>query len=165
MNRSALAFALLFSAICVSSAWAQAGKPAAASQTKPATAAAGTTAPAAQAKWTPPIKGLAHIEVIQAPPKKVGNEILTVLKVKNVSTGPIALLRADQLWYAKARPTDQITGDSQSIRRPFNPGEVVEITFHAPFPPKEKGEVGQSQYMFSHVNGKVDAKAVKKFSE
>jgi hypothetical protein len=128
-----------------------------ADQAKPATPAA--TAPAAPAKFAVPVKGLAHIEIMQGPSKKVGNDIVTVTKVKNVSDAPIALLRLDELWYNKSR--EQVTGDTQTIRRPFQPGEVIEITTHSPAKP----DVQQSQYMFSHANGKVDVKRVKSFTD
>jgi hypothetical protein len=163
MNRTALAAALLCSTMCASPVWAQAAKPAAKASTaaKPATGTTGSTAPATPAKFTQPLKGLAHIQVIQGPTKTVGNDIVTTIKIRNVSDAPIALLRADELWYNKARST-QISGDSYSHKRPFLPGEVIEVTFHAPMP-ANKADVGPSQYMFSHVNGKVDVKAVKKF--
>src|SRR5687767_875077 len=69
-----------------------------------AQAAAPTTpAPTTQARFVKPIKGIAHIEVIQAPSKRVGNEVVTVVKVKNVSNGAIHLLKLDEYWYDKSR--------------------------------------------------------------
>lgn len=129
--------------------------PLAFAQAKPATPT--TTAPAAPAKWVVPLKGTAHIQLIQGPSKKVGSDIVTVLKVKNVSDGAIALLRVDEVWYNKA--LKQVTGDSESVKRPIAPGEVVEITMKSPV----RGDVYRSTYAFSHANGKVDAKPVKKF--
>jgi hypothetical protein len=126
-------------------------------QAKPATPT--STAPAAPAKWIVPVKGMAHIEVIQTPSKRVGSDIVTVLKVKNVSDGAIALLRVDELWYNKA--LKQVTGDSESVRRPINPGDIVEITMKSP----ARADVYRSSYAFSHANGKVDAKSVKKFDK
>jgi hypothetical protein len=124
-------------------------------QAKPATPTA--TAPAAPAKWVVPLKGIAHIQVIQGQSKSVGTDIVTVLKVKNMSDGAIALLRVDEVWYDKA--LKQVTGDSESVKRPIGPGEVVDITMKSP----ARGDVYRSSYAFSHANGKVDAKAVKKF--
>jgi len=145
------AAALFCSFALVSPVFAQAKTPPAA----PATQA--KPAPAAPAKWIAPVKGLVHIEIIQGPSKKVGNDVVTVTKVKNVSEGAIALLRMDELWYNSAR--QQVTGDTQTIRRPIMPGEIVEITTKSPFKPDLK----QSQLMFTHANGKVDVKAVKAF--
>jgi hypothetical protein len=42
-----------------------------------------------------------------------------------------------------------------------NPGEVLDVTLKSPVRP----DLYQSQYAFSHANGKVDAKQVKKFSD
>ena len=153
MNRSAFTSAavLLCSFALATSALAQAAKPAA-DQAKPS-----GTAPAATAKWVPPIKGTAKIQVINGTPKKVGTDIVTVTKVKNISDGPIALLRMDELWYNSK--SEQVTGDSFVLRRPFQPGEVIEITTKSPMKP----DVKSSQYMFSHANGKIEAKSVKSF--
>ena len=126
---------------------------------KPTTAAPTQTAPAVPAKWIAPVKGLASIEMIEGATKKIGNDIVTVLKIKNVSTGSIALLRVDELWYDKA--LKHVTGDSTNVRKPINPGEVIEVTLRSPWVPN----LLRRQYMFSHANGKISAKGVKKFSE
>jgi hypothetical protein len=153
MNRRAFvgAAAYLVSLAFASAAIAQAAKP------TPATTPS-QSAPATPAKWVPPVKGLATIEVIQGQSKVVGKDIVTVLKVKNTSTGSIALLRVDEYWYDKA--LKQVSGDSQNVRKPINPGEVVEVTLKSPLVPN----LARSQYVFSHANGKVSAKGVKKFS-
>ena len=153
MTRSAFTSAavLLCSFGLATSALAQAAKPSA-DQAKPS-----GTAPAAGAKWIPPIKGIAKIQVINGASKREGTDIVTVTKVKNISDGPIALLRMDELWYNSKR--EQVTGDTFVLRRPFQPGEVIEITTKSPIKP----DVKQSQYMFSHANGKIEAKSVKSF--
>ena len=66
-----------------------------------APAMAQTQAPAKPAKYIAPVKGLATIEVIQSPSKRVGKEMVTVLKVRNTSKGTINLLKADEYWYDK----------------------------------------------------------------
>lgn len=161
MNRSALfaSAALLCSLAFAPAALAQTAKSTV--QSVKATPATPTTAPAAaaKAKFAPVVKGLASIEFIQGTPKRVGTDIVTVLKVKNTSSGAIALLRVDELWYNQKR--EQVTGDSQKVLKPVQPGEVVEITMKSPAKPN----LYVSQYAFSHVNGKVDVKSVKKFSE
>ena len=165
MNRSA-SLAPLASLACValfcslgfpSAVLAQPAKPQAAKAT-PATPAA-APAPAAKAKFAPVIKGIASIEIVQGKSNRVGKDIVTVLKVKNTSAGAIGLLRVDELWYNTK--LQQITGDSQKVLKPIQPGEIVEVTMKSPVKP----DLYRSQYAFSHVNGKVDVKAVKKFSE
>jgi len=160
MNRTALlaSAALLFAFASVPSALAQAKAPAQAAKATPATPTAAAPARPARAKFAPVVKGLASIEVIQGKSKRVGGDIVTVLQVKNTSSGAIGLLRVDELWYNKK--LEQVTGDSQKLRNPVQPGEIVEITMKSPIKP----DLYRSQYAFSHANGKVDAKPVKKFS-
>ena len=120
-------------------------------------AAAAQQAPAAPAKFVKPLKGTAEIQFMQLPSKKVGNDIVTVLKVKNLSSMPVALLKVDEYWYSKTQQL--ITGDSEAYRKPFMPGEIIEITMKSPY----KADIAMSQYQFSHAGGKVDLKRVKKF--
>jgi hypothetical protein len=123
-----------------------------------ATAAAPTTqAPAAKAKYYRPVKGLARIEIIETPAKAVGKDVVTVLKVKNMSTGRIDLLQIDQYWYDKS--LKEVTGTTEKYRKPFNPGDVIEITLKSPIKPN----LYRHQLMFTHINGKVDVKKVDKF--
>lgn len=154
MNRSALLLSAAF--FCV-----LAFAPAALAQTAKATPAMQTAPPAppAKAKFVPLVKGVAEIEVIQGKSNLVGKDVVTVLKIKNTSTGSIGLLRVDELWYNK--DLKHVSGDSQAIRRAVLPGEVVEVTLKSPNAPN----LYRSQYSFSHANGTIKAKAVKKFAE
>ena len=116
--------------------------------------------PPAKAKWSKPYKGTATIEVIKGDSKSVGKEMVTVLKIKNTSPGALFLFRADETWWDKNRKP--ASGDSPPpVRYPLGPGEIVEITFRSPYQPG----LSQSSYQFSHANGEVKAKQVKKFSE
>lgn len=148
MNRSAFApaLALLLCAVTTSSAFAQA---------QPAAPTA--SAPAQKAKFVTPLKGEAAVEVIQAPSKFVGKEIHTVYRVKNVSKAPIALLKIDEYWYDKGGKL--VSSDTQRHRQPFAPGEIIEITTKSPANPGAE----RSQAQFSHANGTVRPKRVKKF--
>ncbi len=161
MKRFAFASSVIvLLAFGVVSVFAQA-KPAQAPASKAAAPAATptTTPPAAPAKFVKPLKGTADIQFMEASAKKVGNDIVTVLKIKNMSTAPIALLKVDEYWYNKAR--EVVTGDSQPYRKPFMPGEVIELTLKAPY--KTGMDLSVSQYMFSHSGGQVNPKRVKKF--
>ena len=129
----------------------------ASAQAQPATPAT-QPAPATRAKWVAPVKGIATVEVIPGLSKKVGDEMVTVLKVKNVSNGSIALLRVDEYWFDKSLKT--VSGDTQRHRQPLNPGEVVEITMRSPVKPN----LYKNTFNFSHANGKVEVKTVKKFT-
>jgi hypothetical protein len=155
---------LAFGAVSVLAQAKPAQAPAAKATTQQAPAAKATPAttqqaPAAPAKFIKPLKGTADIQFIQMPSKKVGSDIVTVLKIKNLSTAPVALLKVDEYWYNKANPPVVITGDSEAWRKPFMPGEVIELTMKSPW----KAEVGASQYQFSHAGGQVKLKRVSKF--
>jgi len=157
MHRSvfAPAVALLFCAVIVSTAFAQA-KPAAQSSA-PKPAAQTSPPPAAPAKFVAPVKGVATIEVLRGPSKKVGKELVTPLKIRNTSKGSIALLKIDELWYNKKR--DMVTAGDFRYKKPFMPGEIIDVEIHSPI----VGEPDVSQLTFTHANGKVEFKAVKKF--
>jgi hypothetical protein len=147
MTRCAFAAAAAFTLSALAApAYAQAAKPA-------------TPAPTAPAKWVKPGKGTAYIEVIRGNSKRVGNDMVTALKIKNTSDGAIALFRVDEIWYD--RKLKQVTGDTYTHRTPFNPGDIIDVTLKSPIRP----DLYQSQYAFSHANGKVNAKQVKKFGE
>ncbi|HEX5476125.1 MAG TPA: hypothetical protein VFX12_15815 [Vicinamibacterales bacterium] len=128
--------------------------PAAFAQAKPATPT--TTAPPVRTKWIAPVRGLATIDVLRSTPKRVGDDMVTVLKVKNTSRGAIALLQIDEYWYNQARKI--VSADTQKIRKLINPGEVIEITTRAPYKPG----LYTSQFKFTHANGQIKATAVKK---
>ena len=130
------------------------GKAAQAPATKAAPAA---TAPALPAKFVKTLKGTAEVQFIQMTPKKVGGDIVTVLKIKNLSPLAVSLLKVDEYWYDKTRQV--VTGDSQPWRKPFMPGEIIEITMRSPYKP----DLTASQYQFSHAGGHVNLKRVKKF--
>jgi hypothetical protein len=151
MTRSAVVSALtvVLAAASASIVQAQAAKPAAPAETP--------APPAAKAKWMAPVKGVATIEVIRGASKHVGKEVVTVLKIKNTSSAPIALLRADEYWYDKDRK--MVSGDTQRHRQPLQPGEIVELTMRSPLKPN----LVQSTINFAHANGTIQAKGVKQF--
>jgi hypothetical protein len=121
-------------------------------------ALAQTQAPAKPAKYIPPVKGVATIEVIQMPSKRVGKEMVTVIKVRNTSKGAINLLKADEYWYDNKM---QIVSGSQYAHKkaPILPGEIVEITLRSPVKPG----LSRNQIMFRHANGDAKATPVKAF--
>ena len=130
MNRSAFAPALtlLVSSVMATSAFAQAAKPAA------------PTAPAAATKagFVTPLKGEAVIQVLPGTSKfdpKL-KEVITTYKLKNMSSAPIALLKVDEDLYQSGK---MVSTDTQRYRQPFQPGEVIEITTHAPAESKPGG--------------------------
>ena len=154
MKRIAVSSAVLLGFLAMTpGAFAQAAAAA------PATAQAAPPPAVARARMSTPVKGTAFVEVIQGVGKQVGGDMVTVSKVKNVSNGPIAGLRIDEYWYNQKLV--QVTGDTQRVRAPLAPGEVVEVTTKSPIKP----DLYKSTLMFNHANGKVTAKGVKKFTD
>ena len=152
----AAAIALAGGILLASLASAQSRPGAQAPATKAAPVAA-APAPAAPARFVKMFKGTAEIQVMQSPPKKVGADMVTVLKLKNMSSAAVSLLKVDEYWYDQKMQV--VSGDSQAYRKPFNPGDVIEITLKSPVKPN----LYKNQFAFSHANGDVKAKAVKKF--
>jgi hypothetical protein len=113
-------------------------------------------APVQKAKFIPPVKGVATIEVVQRPSKRVGKDMVTVYKVRNTSKGSINLLKADEYWYDK---NAKIVSGAPYVhtKGPIRPDDVVEITLASPYNPQMK----QNQVIFTHANGKIEAKSVK----
>lgn len=121
-------------------------------------ALAQTQAPAKPAKYIPPVKGIATIDVIQMPSKRVGQEMVTVLKIKNTSKGSINLLKLDEYWYDASLKI--VSGSEYRHKKaPIQPGEVIEVTLKAPVKPG----MNRNQVMFTHANGDARATAVKAF--
>ena len=94
MKRFAFASSVIvLLAFGVVSVFAQA-KPAQAPATKaaaPPTATPAATPPAAPAKFIKPLKGTADVQFMEVSAKKVGTDIVTILKVKNMSGAPVSL--------------------------------------------------------------------------
>jgi hypothetical protein len=150
MSRSALTFLAAVSSVLLVSSTAIA-------QSKPATTAAPAQAtPAAKAKWVPPVRGLATIGMIKPVTKVEKGEVITRLKLKNMSTGSIALLRIDEYWYDKQG--NMLPGATERIRKPILPGEVVDVVLRVP----KNDKFFQNQYKFSHANGEIKVEQLKK---
>ena len=134
-------------AMLVSSAAAQAPKPAAA---PPA-----AQAPAAKPRLAAPVRGVAQLGYTKPVVKRgtIGGKpfIITTIQVKNMATGAIAGLKVDEFWYDKAG--NPVTGDNYRHPRPLQPGEVITITLETPSNPA----MNRNQYNFSHANGEIKA--------
>ena len=114
-------------------------------------------AQAVKPKLTEPMRGTAVISVLKPVTKVKGNEVVTVLSVKNSSYGAIAGLRVDEYWYDKTG--NIIGGDSQRMKKLLQPDEVYVFELHTP----KDAKMNRNSYQFSHVNGKVRTDSVPKF--
>jgi hypothetical protein len=138
-------------AITTATALAQAKKPEPSKQ--PAVAPATAVAPVN----VKPVKGLAVINVLKPTVKVLRSEVVTTIKVKNLSYGSIAGLKIDEFWYDKGG--NVVTGDSKRVMKPIMPNEIVTVELHTPKDPK----MDRNSYQFSHANGKVQVDTVPKF--
>lgn len=123
--------------IATAAAAAQGAKPAAA------------PAAAAPTRLAPPVRGQAELGYTKPVTKRTGTNIVTTIKVKNLSTGSIAGLKVDEFWYDKGG--DPVTGDTFRYRKPLQPQEVIEVTLTTPVNPK----MDRNQYKFEHLNGTI----------
>jgi hypothetical protein len=135
-------------------------KPTQAPATKAAPAPAATAGSAAPARFVKSLKGTANVDFVESQTKTVGSDVVTVLKVKNMSPMALSLFKVDEYWYNKKRPPEIVSGDTYKNLKPFMPGEILEITLKAPRKPGE--EFYMSQYQFSHAGGDVKPNRVKK---
>jgi hypothetical protein len=118
--------------------------------------AQGATAATPKKKFVAPVKGVAEIGYLKPVVKVVGTEVVTTIKIKNMSLGAIAGLRVDEFWYDKGG--NMLPGDSERLRQPLNPGEVVTVELRTP----KNAKMDRNSYQFSHANGQIKAKVLTK---
>ncbi len=107
-------------------------------------------------KLVAPMRGEAAVEITKPDTKAGATEVVTIILVKNVSTGPIAGLSIQENWFKGNEP---MSGDSYRHMRPLQVGEVIRVTLTTP----RKIAAGRTnQYQFSHANGTVKPKLVPK---
>lgn len=103
-----------------------------------------------------PIKGTAEIGITQPSTKVVGKEVVTTMKVKNLSKQSIAGFRVEEYWYDKAG--NPAPGGSVRLNLPFAPGAVKTIQMKTPRTPN----MDRNSYQFTHANGTCNAKVMAK---
>jgi hypothetical protein len=107
-------------------------------------------------KLVAPVRGEAPVEITPPDTKIVGSDVVTVIRVKNTATAPIAGFKVEENWF---KGNDPIAGDSYRHPRPFQVGEVIQITLKTP---RSRVVGARNQYQFSHANGAIKPTAVKK---
>lgn len=106
-------------------------------------------------KLIAPVRGDAAVEITAPDTKIIKNEVVTTIRVKNVSSGPIAGFKIDENWY---KGSTAVGGDSYRHPRPLPVGEVIQVTLSVP----RAGIIGaRNQYQFAHANGTIKVKTVK----
>ena len=105
------------------------------------------------------MRGPGQIGYLPPVTNREGNAIVTVFRIKNISTGALAGFKVDEFWYDSDGET--VTGDSHRMRRPFLVDEVVEITLRVP----RDSRMDRSNYEFTHQNGVVEANVFEEMEE
>lgn len=116
-------------------------------------AAAGQETPR---KLVAPVRGEANVDITKPDTKISGKEVVTIIMVRNASTGHIAGLKIEENWYDKAG--NPVGGDTYRHPRPLPPGDVVRVELKTPRRPN----MNSNQYLFTHANGEVKTKVVPK---
>lgn len=114
---------------------------------------------AAKSKYVPPVKGQAQIGYTKPQVKVVKDAVITVFKVRNMSTGRIAGFKVEEYWWDKQR--NPVTGSTYRNPKPMDPGEVITVTLNTPKDPK----MDSNNYTFTHANGTIKATLVKSLDE
>ena len=100
-------------------------------------------------KFTPPIKGQADIEYVKPDTKLEKKEVVTRIKVKNISNAPIPRLTIAETWFDKNR--QMVTGNKGFINGLLQPGEIGMVEIRTPHDPR----MLQPTWNFAHANGAV----------
>jgi hypothetical protein len=106
-------------------------------------------------KFIPPVKGQATIEYTAPKTARDGNNVITKITVKNLSTQPIARLTINEVWYEKDGGV--LTAGRGVINGLLQPQEIQVMSITTPW----KAGMGSFQRRFSHAGGDVELKLVK----
>jgi hypothetical protein len=106
-------------------------------------------------KIEPPFKGQAEVEFTQPVSKRDKDKVVTTIKVKNVSTGPLARLSIDETWFDKGGAI--VIGGKGVVNELLPAGQVATVTIETPYNPK----MNANSWNFSHANGTVKPRKVK----
>jgi hypothetical protein len=110
---------------------------------------------AQQRRLVAPVRGEAVLQYTKPATKVASDKVITVIRVKNTNSAPIAGLKVEENWYANGNP---VGGDTYRHPRPFRPDEVIEITLTTPRRPG----MSRPQYQFTHANGTIKPELVGK---
>jgi hypothetical protein len=121
---------------------------------------AGQAAPAQSSstvKWVNPVHGTVQIQYTNPVTKRVKDNVVTTITVKNMSNGPVARLKVEEFWWDKKN--NPVASNQDFSKKPVMPGEVVTFTMTTPYSPA----MNTNNYKFSHAYGNIDPKKVPKF--
>jgi hypothetical protein len=106
-------------------------------------------------KLIAPVRGEALVQVTPPDTKIGASDVVTRIRVKNVSKGPIAGFRVVESWFKGNEP---LPGDTYRHSRPIQVDEVIEVMLTVP---RNRVVGARNRYDFSHANGAIKTEAVK----
>jgi hypothetical protein len=106
-------------------------------------------------KLVAPVRGEAVVEVTPPDTKIGATDIVTKIRIKNVSKGPIAGFRINETWF---KGQEALAGDVYRHPRPIQVDEVIEATLTVP---RSRVVGARNRYDFVHANGTIKANSVK----
>jgi hypothetical protein len=122
--------------------------------------AAAATTPAAPPKFVTPMKGEGQVQILNPQQKQEGNMMVTRIKVKNMSKGPLIGFKADEYWYSAKGET--VSGSPTfRHRKPFMPNEVIEVVLRSPY----NAQMSRNIRTFKHEHGDIKATLVPRFKD
>jgi hypothetical protein len=114
----------------------------------------------AKSKFVSPIRGRADIGHLPVQTKVVGNEVVTTIRIKNMSPGPIAGMKVEEFWWDKNQSPVPGGGTFRHTKL-LMPAEDLTVTFKSP----KDARMFTNNYKFSHANGDISAKQLKRLDE
>jgi hypothetical protein len=106
-----------------------------------------------------PFKGQADVEFVQPATKREGKDVVTTIKVRNASSGPLVRFKITETWFDKGG--NIVTASETTLDKPLAPNAVETIVIHTPASDKLNG----NGFNFSHANGTVKTKRVQKIDD
>jgi hypothetical protein len=103
-------------------------------------------------------KGQADIEFVSSS-RKDKDLVITTMKVKNLSAGPVSRLKVEETWFDKSQ--SPVATSQGILEKMLAPGAVDTLTIQTPWSAKMNG----NSWQFSHANGTVKPHKVSKVEE
>ena len=103
-------------------------------------------------------KGQADVEFASSS-RKEGDIVVTTMRVKNLSAGPISRLKVEETWFDKSQ--SPVATSQGVLEKMLEPGAVETLTIQTPWTAKMNG----NSWQFSHAGGTVKPRKVSKVEE
>jgi hypothetical protein len=133
-------------------------RPAAAESAQSAAAAESDRPAPRDAAYTPrELRGLARVQMLNPDTKVEGEEVVSRIRVRNVSRDWIAGFMVTEHWYDDKG--NAVGSGSRTHRERFMPGEVLALELRT----RKSANFFQNQFEFTHANGTVNAAVVGSF--